>query len=119
MQSRFKLLGLAMAMIVSFAPARAAEIKLLGSGAVKEALIELLPAFEKSSEHKVAVVWAGTEAAMKRIEGGEVVDLIILSVPGIERLTAAGKLASGSRVDIAKSGVGVAVRAGMPKPNLS
>jgi molybdate transport system substrate-binding protein len=110
---------LAMAMVMSLAPAHAAEVKLLASGAVKQALVELIPAFEKSSGHKVAVLWAGTEAAMKRIEGGEVVDIIILSVPGVEKLTAAGKLAAGSRVDIAKSGVGVAVRAGLPKPNIS
>src|ERR1043165_1939580 len=110
---------LAIAMVMSLGPAHAAEVKLLASGAVKEALVELIPAFEKSSGHKVAVIWAGTDAAMKRIEGGEVVDIIILSAPGIENRRAAGKRAPGSRVDIAKSGVGVAVRAGLPKPNIS
>jgi molybdate transport system substrate-binding protein len=99
--------------------AAAAEVKLMASAAVKEVVVELLPAFEKASGHRVSVVWAGTEAITKRISGGEVTDVAVIAAPNIEKLIAEGKLAAGSRADVAKSGVGVAVRAGLPKPDVS
>jgi len=99
--------------------ARADEIKLMAVNAIKEALLELIPTFERSSGHKVTTIWGGTEANTKRISGGEVVDLVIVAAPNIEKLIAEGKLVTGSRADVTKSGIGVAVRAGLPKPDIS
>src|SRR5262245_25578728 len=99
--------------------ARAAEIKVIASAAMKEAIVDLVPAFEKTSGHKVAVVWAGTEAITKRVSGGEAADVVIIAAANIDKLIAEGKLATGSRTDIAKSGIGVAVRAGLPRPDIS
>jgi len=107
------------AMLIGATTAHAAEIKVIASAAVKEAVIELIPAFEKASGHKVTMIWAGTEAITKRISGGEVVDIVLIAAPNIDKLLAEGKLAAGSRVDIAKSGIGVALRAGLPKPDIS
>ncbi len=107
------------AMLIGATTAHAAEIKVIASAAVKEAVIELIPAFEKASGHKVTMIWAGTEAITKRISGGEVVDIVLIAAPNIDKLIAEGKLAAGSRVDVAKSGIGVAVRAGLPKPDIS
>ena len=98
--------------------AQAAEIKVLSSNAIKEAYLELVPAFEKASEHKVATTWAGTQGIMKRMQAGETYDLIIMSSTGIDTLTKEGKIVGGSRVDLVKSGIGVAVRAGAPKPDI-
>jgi molybdate transport system substrate-binding protein len=56
---------------------------------------------------------------MKRLADGETYDLVIMSGASIDELIKAGRLVSGSRVDIAKSGVGVAVRKGAPKPDIS
>ena len=101
------------------AAAHAAEVKLIASNAVKEIVVDLVPAFEKQSGHKITMIWAGTEAINKRIGDGEVVDVVLIAASNIDRLIADGKLAAGSRADVAKSGVGVAVRAGLPKPDIS
>jgi molybdate transport system substrate-binding protein len=107
------------AMLIGITTAHAAEIKLLASAAVKAAVFELIPAFEEASGHKVIAVWAGTEAITKRIREGEVVDVVLIAAPNIEKLIAEGKVVAGSRADVAKSGIGVAVRAGLPKPDIS
>ena len=98
--------------------AQAAEIKLLASSAIKFAYFELIPQFETATGHKVTAAWSSTPAIQKRIAGGEAADLVILGSSGTQELIKLGKLA-GTRVDFAKSGVGVAVRAGAPRPDIS
>jgi molybdate transport system substrate-binding protein len=98
--------------------AQAAEIKLLASSAIKFAYFELIPQFEATTGHKVTAAWSSTPDIQKRIAGGEAADLVILGSNGAQELIKQGKLA-GARVDFAKSGVGVAVRAGAPKPDIS
>ena len=106
-------------MVIGTTTAHAAEIKVIASAAVKEVVLDLLPAFEKSRGHKVTTIWAGTEAITKRISGGEVVDIVLIAAPNIDKLISEGRLVAGSRADVAKSGIGVAVRAGLPKPDIS
>jgi molybdate transport system substrate-binding protein len=98
--------------------ANAAEIRVLSSNAIKEAYLELVPQFEKATGHKVATTWAPTIGIMKRMQEGETFDLVIMSAEGIDRLTKDGKLVSGSRVDLVKSGIGIAVRQGAAKPDV-
>jgi molybdate transport system substrate-binding protein len=95
-----------------------AEIKVLSSIATKEAYLELVPQFETLSGHKVATTWAGTTAIMQRMTAGERYDLVIISSSELDELSRQGKIVSGSRVDLAKSGIGVAVRSGAPKPDI-
>ena len=109
----------AAAMIIGTTTAHAAEIKVIASAAVKDAVLDLIPAFEKSSGHRVTTIWAGTEAITKRISDGEVVDVVLIAAPNIDKLISERKLVAGSRADVAKSGIGVAVRAGLPKPDIS
>jgi molybdate transport system substrate-binding protein len=97
--------------------AQAAEIKVIAANAIKAGYAELVASFDKS--HSVVTTYAGTADTIKRISAGEVFDLVIIGSDGIDQLIAAGKLAAGSRADFAKSGVGVAVRAGAPKPDVS
>ena len=99
--------------------ANAAEIRVLSSNAIKEAYLELVPQFEKATEHKVTTTWAPTVDIMKRMAAGETFDLVIMASDGIDKLTQDGKLVSGSRIDLVKSGIGVAVRQGAPKPDLT
>jgi molybdate transport system substrate-binding protein len=96
----------------------ASEVKVLSSIATKEAYVVLVPQFERASGQEVTTIWAGTVEIMKRIPAGEVHDLIIVSSPELDELIKQGKIAAGSRLDIAKSGIGVAVRAGAPKPDI-
>ncbi len=97
----------------------AGEVKVLSSIATKEAYLVLVPQFERASDQQVTTTWAGTVEIMKRIPQGEVHDLIIVSSTELDELIKQGKIAAGSRLDIAKSGIGVAVRAGAPKPDIS
>ena len=99
--------------------AHADEIRMLASAAMKEAFLELIPEFEKSSGHKVVTLWAGGVDIVKRIKAGEIVDLVVLARPAVEGLIKEGKVAPGGRVDLANSGVGVAVRVGAPRPDIS
>jgi molybdate transport system substrate-binding protein len=99
--------------------AHAAEIRVLSTQATEEAYRELVPQFEKASGYKVTTVFTGTLDANKRLAAGETYDLLIMSAPSIEEHIKAGKVVPGSRVDLAKSGVGVGVKAGAPKPDIS
>jgi molybdate transport system substrate-binding protein len=98
--------------------AHAAEIKVLSTQAVEGAYRELVPLFEKASGHKVTTTFTGTLDAQKRIAAGELYDLIIMAGPALDDLVKSGKVVPGSRVDLASSGVGAAVRAGAPKPDI-
>ena len=113
-----KLLAAAACGLLLSGAVQAAELKVLGSGAVKEAYAELLPQFEKASGHKVTVIWAGTVDIKKRMEAGEVYDLVMIASPEMEVFVKDGKVAAGTKVDLVKSGVGVAVKAGAPKPDV-
>jgi molybdate transport system substrate-binding protein len=95
-----------------------AEIKVLSSIATKEAYLELVPQFESATGHRVATTWAGTTAIMQRMAAGERYDLIVVSSTELDELIRQGKIVSGSRVDLAKSGIGIAVRAGAPLPDV-
>src|SRR5262245_32232279 len=99
--------------------ANAAEIKVLSTQATEEPYRELVPQFEKATGHKVMTVFTGTLGAQKRLADGESYDMIIMSSPSIDAQIKAGKVAAGSRVDIAKSGVGVGVPKGASKPDIS
>jgi molybdate transport system substrate-binding protein len=99
--------------------ASAAEIKVLSTQATEEAYRELVPQFEKDTGHKVTTAFTGTLDANKRLAAGETYDLLIMSAPSIDEHINGGKVVPGSRVDLAKSGVGVGVKAGAPKPDIS
>jgi molybdate transport system substrate-binding protein len=97
----------------------AAEIKVLSTQATEEAYRELVPQFEKASGHKVTTIFTGTLDANRRLAAGETYDLLIMSAPSIDEHIKAGRVVPGSRVDLAKSGVGVGVKAGASKPDIS
>jgi molybdate transport system substrate-binding protein len=111
-------LGLALFGIAAGRTARAAEIKLLCASALHPVIDELTPDFEKSSGHKVTVAYGTAGAVADRVQKGEA-DIVISSVPMIERLQAQGKVVAGSRVIVAKVGVGAFVRKGAAKPDIS
>ena len=115
-----KLLYVAAIVIVfSISRVDAAQITVLSSNGVREAVTELIPLFEKATGHRVLVTWDGSLNIRKRIDSGEVVDLVLLPAADVDALIASGGLAPGSRMDIARSIIGVAVRAGVAKPDIS
>ena len=114
-----RMIGAAAASLLLSSIAQAAEIKLLASAAIREAYLELIPEFEKTTGNKVVAQWAGTPDIQKRIAGGEAADLVILGSSGTDELIREGKLVPDSRANFVKSGIGVAVRDGAPKPDIS
>jgi molybdate transport system substrate-binding protein len=113
------IVGLAAAAVLAGAgPALAAEIKVLTTGAARPVVVELLPEFEKATGHKVSIDNATAGALAKRIEGGEAFDVAIITPKLIDGLIEKGKIASGSRVDLATVGIGVAVKEGAPLPDI-
>ncbi len=96
-----------------------AEIAIYSTIGVRSAAEELFETFEKTSGHKLAVTWGTAPMLVKRIEEGETADVLILSRAGIDQLSKQGKIAPGSDVTLAGSGVAIAVKAGTAKPNIS
>lgn len=88
----------------------AAEIKVLASNALKTALEELGPQFEKASEHKLSFTFNAAVPLKAEIEKGVAFDVAILSAPITEDLVKQGKLVAATRADIARSGAGLAVK---------
>ena len=92
------------------------QIKVMLSAAFKEAYLELVPQFERASGHKVESLWVPSVQMMTRLKGGETVDLVILSAASLDELTKAGLVSE--RTDLARSGIGVAVKSGARKPDI-
>lgn len=99
--------------------ASAAEIKVLSTQATEQSYRELMPLFEKATGHKVTTLFTGTLDADKRVLANEPYDLLIMSQSSIDAHVKGGKVVTGSRVDLARSGVAVGVKAGAPKPDIS
>jgi molybdate transport system substrate-binding protein len=120
-EMRMTVLSAAILLMAAGAPrgAAAAEIKVLTAGAFKQVLLMLVPDFEKQTGHKVVVQNDTVGALAKRIEGGEVFDLAVLTPAAVNDLSSKGKFVAGSRTNLGRVGVGVVVKEGAPKPDIS
>ena len=99
-------------------PAAAAEITLVASNAVNVILDELVPQFERAQGHKVAMRLGVASALRKEIEDGAAFDVAIL-VGELDSLVKQGMVAAGTPVALGRSGYGLAVRDGAPKPDIA
>lgn len=99
-------------------PALAADIKVLTTGAFKPVVTALVPEFERTSGHKVQVANDTAGALVRRIEGGEAFDLVVLTPAAIADMKGRGKLAPGTDADLARVAIGVAVKDGAPRPDI-
>lgn len=99
-------------------PANAAEIKVLSANVFTGVMDELAGAFERAAGHKVVIVYGTAGAIRNRVQAGEFADVTILPRPMMDGLGQQARAVPGSIVDLAHSAVGVAVRAGKPKPGI-
>lgn len=95
-----------------------ATITGISSMATRQLLAELAAAWEQRSGRAVAIESVGGVDAAKRVQAGEVFDLVVLASDAIERLLASGHVAAGSRIDLVRSDVAVAVKAGAARPDI-
>jgi molybdate transport system substrate-binding protein len=94
-------------------------MEILCTNGVKSVMLDLLPAFERARSTKLAVTWGSTNALVKDLESGVGGDVAILTAEAIDELVKRGKAVAGSRVDLARSGIGVAVRKGAKRPDIT
>lgn len=122
---KFKIQTLAVCVVFasSFLPmtvsVQAAELKIFVPNNLKGALSLVAPAFEKSSGHKVTATFGRSGALMKRVQGKANVDIVILRSGQIAKIKKAGILVNTLTPNIAKVGIGVAVKKGAAKPDVS
>ena len=99
--------------------AEAAEINVLAGGNMTTILVALTEDFERTSGHRLSIVYDRGSAVKARIRAGELVDVVVVIRQELEELLKDGRIEDGSVVNVARSSIGVIVRAGAPKPDMS
>jgi len=97
----------------------AEPLKVLSSMATRELLSEMVAGYSRDTAHAVTAEAGGGVDVAKRVQGGERVDVVVLAGNAIDALTANGSVRVGSRRDLVKSGIAIAVRAGAVRPDIS
>jgi molybdate transport system substrate-binding protein len=111
-------LAIVIALLAAAAGAQAAEIDAFISTAIKAATDELLPPFERANGHAIRASYAPSGALIPRFERGEPVDVFLTDSTAIDELIKRGKVVAG-RTDLARTGIGIAVAKGAPRPDVS
>jgi molybdate transport system substrate-binding protein len=113
-----RMLVIAAALIAAAGTAKAAEINALISTAIKSATDEILPTFERASGHTIRASYGPSGALIPRFERGDPTDIFLTDRTAVDGLIRQGKVLPG-RVDYASTGIGICVRKGAPKPDVS
>jgi molybdate transport system substrate-binding protein len=112
-------MGLGAGLLGQTGEAMSAEVAVVSTASLKATLDKIGPGFERASGHKLKVTY-GTSAPLRRqIDAGMTFDLALLVPATLDALIKDGKVAADSRIDIARSAIGVAVKAGAAKPEVS
>ncbi len=96
-----------------------AEIRLVATTALKTSIDELTPQFERASGHTLSASYGPSPRIAKQVAEGEFNDVTIVTAQGIEDLIKQGRIVPGSRADVARSAMALAVQKGAPKPDIS
>jgi molybdate transport system substrate-binding protein len=111
-------LAIVIALLAATGAAQAAEINAFISTAIKAATDELLPPFERANGHTIRASYAPSGALIPRFDRGEPVDIFLTDSAAIDELIKQGRIVTG-RTDLARTGIGIAIRKGAPKPDVS
>ena len=111
-------IGFMFLLVVGIA-AEAAELKVLSALGMQAVMEDLGPKFERTAGHKLVITFAPLGGVVKRVQDGETGDVVMIPQSGIESLAKDGKVVVGTETVLARSGLGVAVRKGAPKPDIS
>jgi len=110
--------ALALLALTAWSRAEAAEITVLSTVGMQPATTELIAQFERASGHKIVVTYGLAAVLKNQFLEGKPADVLILTSPIVEDLAGQGKVVPGSKVDVARSGVGIGVKAGAPRPDI-
>ncbi len=116
--SVMRILATVVALLAATAAARAAEINAFVSTAIKAVTDELLPPFERANGHVIRATYGPSGALLPRFARGEPVDVFLTDSAALDALIRQGKIVGG-RTDLARTGIGIAVRKGAPRPDVS
>jgi molybdate transport system substrate-binding protein len=105
-------------MLLVAGSAQAADINGMMTTAMKEAFDVLLPQFERANGHVVRVTYGPSGALMRRLNGGEPADLFVTDVPALDQLLQQAKVLP-NRIELARTGIGICVKKGAPRPDVS
>lgn len=97
----------------------AAEIRVLCANGMKGVMEELGPRFERASGHHLALSYGPLGELVKRVQGGEAADVVLIPQQGLDALVKDGKASGDAIRVVARSGIGIAVRKGAPRPDIS
>lgn len=95
------------------------ELKVFSTIAVQGALEALVPPFEKDHECRLGITWNTAPVLVKRLQGGETADVLILNRAGMDAMDRDGRVLAGSEVTLASSATALAIKAGTPRPDIS
>ena len=106
------------------AAAQGQDVAVMISGGLTAAYLDVVPAFERATGNKVVTSFGASmgnapDSIPVRLQRGERADVVILAGSALDDLIAQGRVRAGSRVDLARSSIGMVVRAGAPKPDIS
>src|SRR5258706_13040024 len=99
--------------------AESGEIRMLCSNGMKSVVEEARPQMERAIGHPLSIEFSSAASFKEKIDAGATFDVAILTSDAMDTLTKEHKLVPGSRADVARTGVGIGVRAGAPKPDIS
>lgn len=110
--------------VCSAGAAIAQELKVMTSGAFTAPFLDLIAAAERATSHKITTAFGASmggapDSIPSRLERGEPVDVVIMAAGAVDELIKAGKIVPGSRIDLVRSSIGMAVRKGAPRPDIS
>jgi len=111
-------IGFALLLVQGLA-AEAAEVKVIAGFAMRPVMEELGPQFERAAGHKLVIWYGNVTTIRRRMAAGEAFDLATFGNASLDEYTKQGKIAADTHTPIARGGVGVAARAGAPKPDIS
>src|SRR5262245_60697138 len=94
-------------------------MKVLCTNGMKSVMLGLVPEFERSTGIKSVITWGSANGLLKELEAGAGGDLAILTAEAVDDLVKRGKVVAASRRDLARSGIGIAVRKGASKPDIA
>jgi molybdate transport system substrate-binding protein len=116
---RLALVLMAVGALVSAARAEAEEIKVQSAGAVRAIVTELSEVFRQETGNTVALAFGTVGVSRSKLAGGDPLDVVIMTDVAVDEAIREGRVVAGTRTDLARTGMGVAVREGAPRPDVS
>lgn len=118
MRTRSALLAASLAALVQGpATGHSSEIRIFSANGMREVMEDLGPKFERAAGHKLTISFATVGVIVQRISSGESADLVIIPQQGVDRLIKDGK--AGASTTVARSGIGIVIRKGAPRPDVT